>query len=188
MGSYSWNKREGELDLPVQKVNETVLAVLLEQGATKWLAKFTVVQEASKLLGGENYGFGAKFEGQVGRALNKFADDPRFVKVGKGDQHYTIEGDTRSAYGSEPLWTTVEYQAACKDAYEKSEAGREAIIERCSRIVVKTTLAGYYAETKIYAERSGYDKPMADPAGRWHATVKFSLEDVEAITHDWSEV
>lgn len=187
MGSYSWNKREGELDLPVAKVNETVLAVLLEEGATHWLVKFAVVQEASKRLGGEQYGFGSKFEGQVGRVLNKLAEDPRFVKIGKGEQFPTLDGDMRSGYGGDPQWATVEFQAACQAAYEKSEVGRKAVEERCSRIVRKTTAMGYYAETKVYAERSPYGEPLADPAGRWHATVKFPLEDVEAITDGWSE-
>lgn len=183
---FSWEKREGELDLSVAIVNEAVLEVLREAGATGWRPKHWIVQEAAKRLGGDQYGFGSKFEGQVGRALNKFAEDPRFIKAAKGASHYTIEGDIRSAYGSEPLWATREYQAACKAAYEKSEAGRLVVEERCSCIVQKTTAKGYFALTKVMAERSGYGEPMADPAGRWYATVQFSLEDVEAFTADWS--
>jgi len=187
MGSYAWNKKEGELDLPVAKVNETVLAVLLEEGATGWRGKFYITQQASKWLGGEHYGFGSKFEGQVGRALNKLAEDPRFVKIGKGDHYPTLSGDRQSGYGGEPVWATVEFQAQCQAAYEKSEAGRLAIEQRCSRIVRKASAKRYFAETKVSAERVPFGEPFADPAGRWYATVTFPLEDVEAITEGWAE-
>lgn len=186
MGSYSWEKRPGELDLSAAIVNETVLSVLLEEGATGWRSKHSICQSAAKQLGGEQYGFGDKFDGQVGRALNKLAEDPRFVKIGKGEHFPTIEGDTRSGYGGEPQWATVEYQAKCQAAVEKSEAARKAVEERCSQIVKKTTAAGYFADTHVFAERSGYGNPPVDPAGRWTARVTFPLSDVEAITDGWS--
>lgn len=185
MGSYSWEKGPQGLDLPAAKVNETVLAVLLEEGATGWRSKHTVCQLAAQRLGGDQYGFGNKFDGQVSRALNKLADDPRFVKIGKGDHYPQLSGDTRSGYGGEPQWATVEYQAECQVAVDKSQAARKAVEERCSQIVKKTMVAGYHAETHVFAERAGYGEPMVDPAGRWTASVTFSLGDVEAITDGW---